>query len=184
MSLTTDILGVDPSQRHTGLCLLRGAEPIFHEIKTGKEDVLTSARTVRREFRAFVHEHQCQDAALCIERQLVMGGQSSSLMFHMQMNLMEAVKQLWGHPQQLMMPLPNQLQSYLYHRHKIPTSASDGAIVKFFKEHTGRNKRISIHCVDAYFLAQLGREVLKGDWKYKQPSKEPAQIPWRLIDGQ
>lgn len=178
-----DILGVDPSQRHTGLCLLRGSQPTFYEIKTGSEDVLTSSRTIRREFRSIVKEESCQDVALCIERQMVVGGQSSALMFHMQMNFMEAVKQLWTIPDPLFMPLPNQLQSYIYHVHGVHPKEKDSFLVNHFKKTTGYKGRISIHCVDAYYLARLGQDVHRGAWQYKIPSNEPAQIPWRITNG-
>lgn len=180
--MAISILGIDPSQRHTGLCLLRD-KPIFFEIKTGSQDVLTSARTIRREFRDFILKNNAENDALCIERQLVMGGQSSSLMFHMQMNLLEAVKQLWGEPEQLMMPLPNQLQSYVYHRYGLKPTKAGGPIVQLYKDLTGDKRRISVHCADAYFLCLLGREVLNGEWSYNKPTKEPAQVPWRIIDG-
>lgn len=176
-------LGIDPSQRNTGVCLRDGADFTFTTIKTGSMDVLSSARHIRREFRAFVKANGAEDAFLSIERQLSVGGQSSALMFHFQMNMLEMVKQLWGwrNPDlELCMPLPGQLRSYVYHKHGIPTSYKDGQIVAHFKETTGYKPRVSIHCVDGYYLTRLAEDVLKGEWKYKLPSKEAALIPWRI----
>lgn len=182
-SSTIDILGVDPSQRHTGLALLRGSDKDFYEIKTGTEDVLTSAKTVRREFREFVESHSCNRVALCVERQLVLGRQTSSLMFHMQMNLLQVIEEIWHHPRQFVMPLPNQLQSYIFHRHGLKPGKAASPVVNLYKKLTGDQRRVSIHCVDAYFLGQLGREVLKGTWEYNLPRKEPPQVPWSIANG-
>lgn len=177
----TEIVGIDPSQRHTGLCLLREAGPIFHEIKTEDQDVLTSAGTLRRELRTFLRENKAEKAIICMEKQLSVGGQSSTLLFHMQMNVLEVVKQFNDDPT-LIMPLPIQLISYIKKKHGGDTTSA-GTIVAHFKNTTGWKGRISQHCVDGYYLARLGKDVLSGVWSYKLPSKEAPLHPWRTTNG-
>lgn len=176
-----EIVGIDPSQRHTGLCFLREAEPVFHEIKTEAQDVLTSAATLRKGLREFIKDNKAENAVIAMEKQLSVGGQSSTLLFHMQMNVFEVIKQLQSEPT-LVLPLPIQLTSYIKKQHKGDTSSAS-SIVAHFKDTTGWKGRISQHCVDAYYLALLGRDVLSGVWSYKLPSNEAPLTPWRTTNG-
>jgi hypothetical protein len=174
-------VGIDPSLRHTGLCLREGAEFLFDEIKTEGEDVLTASKTIRARFRDFIKKNNAQDAVFCQEKQLSVGGQSSSLMFHCQMNMLEVIKEQGQNPK-LVMPLPIQLQSYVKKRHGAP--AADGRpYVEHFKRTMYRPQRISIHCVDAYYLTRLGEDVIEGTWRYPLPSNEQALIPWGILNG-
>lgn len=176
------ILGIDPSQRHTGLCLLRETGPTFHEIQTEGLDVLSSAKKVKQELHDWLYQN-CDPEhieAFAPEKQLSVGGQSSSLMFFMQMAILEEIGNIRQNPC-LIMPLPIQLQSYVKKKYHAPVSGRD--YVDFFKKSTGYRGRISIHCVDAYYLAKLAQDVLGGSWRYKKPSKEADLTPWEITNG-
>lgn len=174
------MIGIDPSLRHTGLCFLQGAEAIFYEIKTEGLDVLSATRKIKKEFLLFWAE----EAALsdvCIEKQLSVGGQSSALMFYVQMAILEVIAEN-GPTRAVLMPMPIQLQSYVKKRHACP-SPEGRALVKHFQETCNHPKRISQHCVDAYYLARLGQDVLAGVWRYNLPSNEQPLTPWKTVNG-
>lgn len=175
------IIGIDPSQRHTGLCLLTKAGPVFHEIKTEDADVLTSAAILRKGLREFISGNNAATAAFALEKQLSVGGQSSSLQFHFQMMVLEVIKQASSNPT-LIMPMPIQLQSYVRKQHGC-TNPKGRTLVQHFQRTTGHNRRISEHCVDAFYLAKLGQDVLAGVWRYKLPEREAPLIPWRIRNG-
>jgi len=173
-------VGIDPSLRHTGLCLREGAEFLFDEIKTGKQDVLTSCKQIRADFRAFLKKHGASNAIFCIEKQLSVGGKSSSLMFHCQMNMLELIKETGA--TQIVMPLPIQLQSYVKKRHGAPAADGD-PYVKHFQATMNWPHRISIHKVDGYYLTRLGEDVVNKKWRYNLVSAEQALHPWGTING-
>lgn len=181
MTTAFNVVGIDPSQRHTGVCFLTEAGPFFTEIKTGTEDVLTSSQSLRRHLRSFLREHNAQNAVFCIEKQLSVGGNSSSLMFHMQMNVLEVVRQLSPSPV-LIMPLPVQLQSYIRRRHGCENPKSATQVVAAAKRALNLKGRFSQHLADAYFLGILARDVLAGTWSYKKPSREQPLVPWEIVN--
>jgi len=178
-------IGIDPSLRHTGLCFfLDGVEPQFYEIKTG-HDVLSSVAIIRELFGSFLKAHVIHPVKeeypiFAMEKQLSVGGHSSSLMFHIQMIILEEIFKRYSMPC-LVFPLPVQLTSWM-RKHGIDTTSA-GSIVKHFKRTENHPKRISQHCVDAYYLTRLAAEVLKGEFYYKLPSKEMALIPWKIRNG-
>lgn len=180
-------VGVDPSQRHTGLCFLKGegAEPSFHEIKTEGLDVLSSMHKLRTDFKSVLVREGVEKgkAVFSVEKQLSVGGQSSSLMFCMQMVVLEVVHEWFPEGNyQVVAPLPIQLTSYIKRIHGIDISSA-GSIVRGYQKATGRTKRISQHCVDGYFLARLAIDVCKGEWSYNLPTKEAALVPWSTKNG-
>lgn len=174
-------LGVDPSQRHTGLCLRGAGLLAFDEIKTEGMDMLSSARYIRQRFIAFVRQHNAENATYAIEKQLSVGGQSSSLQFFVQMNVLEAVRYLNPEPT-LVFPLPIQLQSYVKKVQNVP-SHKGREYVAFCKKQIGHPGRLSEHCVDAYYLTRLAEDVMARRWWYKLPESEAAVIPWRIENG-
>jgi hypothetical protein len=177
-----DVIGVDPSQRHTALCLLRGAEPHFHEVKP-TEDMLTAARKTRRETIQFVKEHHAEDAAWAIEKQLSVGGSMSALQFYFQMQILEIVRHFNPdrHPA-LIMPMPIQLKSYITKTQGCP-SPKGRILVDHLKKQTELNGRISEHKAMAYYMALLGRDVLTGVWRYNRTKNEAPLHPWKTING-
>lgn len=180
-------LGIDPSQRHTGLCHLTVTEAFLYEIKTGDLDVLSSAAHIRLEFKTFVKKNNPHRLPIfCIEKQLSVGGHSSSLMFHMQMNVFETIKLLakeYNEEPTIIAPLPIQLQSYC--TKLLGLKAVKGkTYVDEVKRLMKQEGRMSIHKADAYCLARLGRDVIDGVWSYKLPQSEAPLFPWKVTNGQ
>lgn len=177
-----NVVGIDPGQRHVGLCLLNGAETLFHEIKTDKQDVLTSIVTIESQLDNFLTSKGLNPGTtlFAIERQLSVGGQSSSLMFCMQMTILKQICMNWKDVQ-LVMPLPVQLRSYIKKVHGGDISSAR-ATVKHFQTTTRWKQRISQHCVDAYYLARLAQDVKAGKWEYKLPSNEAQLFPGTVLN--
>lgn len=178
-------VGIDPSKRHTGLCLLNETVPRFNEIRTNDVDVLTAAGMVHTGVQHFLAGLDPACTTVCPERQLSVGGQSSSILFSIQLKVLEAI-QNWdpNHKCQFVFPLPTQLNSYRIHQHGFVNKESDSAQVARFKATTGFQGRLSIHCVDAYYLSLLAKDVLQGIWKYKIPANEPPITPWIIQNGE
>ena len=173
-------VGIDPALRHVGLAVVEdGKEPVFHEIKA-KGDVLTAAAVVQRGLLEFFGFHGPFDL-WCIEKQLSVGGRSSALMFYMQMLTARCIERIDRNPR-MVAPLPVQLQSYIRKRHGIPADPAS-QMVRGFQEQFNYQRRISQHCVDAFFLTELGKDVLAGEWYYKPPSKEQPLFPWEIEHG-
>lgn len=173
--------GIDPSQRHTGLCFYGGGPTYFNEITTEGLDVLSSGLTIRRSLIAtFRALEGGTTAAFCVEHQLPVGGQSSALLFHIMMCVLEAINHVNPNPT-ILLPLPIQLQSYVAKRHGSPTKGRP--YVEQFQRTFGHTGRISQHRVDAYYLARLAEDVANGTWEYKLPSKQAALTPWSITNG-
>lgn len=186
------VVGIDPSQRNTGLALLdedqAGACPTFYEIKTRGTDLLTSVRKIREEFAAFVEANtELDDVAFSMEK-VVVSGHSSQLLFYVQMALFEVIQGRFVQCEPILInPLPVQLRSYIWHRYRIKlVGTQKGVVVNGFKEKYGKAwgiQRISSHCVEAFFLAKMGLEVLAHEWDYNAPQREPKLVPWNVIYG-
>jgi len=176
-------LGIDPAMRHTGLCLYQETGPKFSQIDTEtSRDFLSSARHLKAEFRKKLTPLAGKVHDVVMERQLSVGGSSSSLQFHTQMILLDLIDEILK-PERIYLPLPTQLISYMRKRHKVDTSNAS-SIVRCFREQTNWPKRISQHCVDGYYLTRLGRDVAAGNWQYAMPSKETDLIPGKISNGQ
>lgn len=179
-------LGIDPGLRHTGICVLKEeSSPLFHEVKTDSGlDVLTTLHLLRRGLIDFLWEKVTVPHSLIMtgmERQLSVGGQASSMMYAAQMTILEVLCKDMAQ-KVLVFPLPIQLISYVKKVHGVdPTSAS--TMVKAYVKMTGHQGRISQHCVDAYFLARMAKDVYEGKWRYKLPSKEIAPFPGTILHG-
>lgn len=187
MKEPTNYLGIDPGLRHTGVCLLREeAAPTFYQINTNKMSVLEAANYLKLEFRNFCETYGLLgDTVFCVEKQLSVGASMSALMFHVQMQITQAIAEFVPaeSPPKMVSPLPVQLTSYMK-RMGVPTKP-DSATVRHFKETTGHHRsRVSIHCVDAYYLARLAKAVIAGTWKYKLQKKETRLYPWEIINGE
>lgn len=178
-----NFIGIDPSQRHTGLCLLTEAKSSFYEIQPTQDSLLGSLEYLAEEFRGWLAVNWKEGDLICMERQLSVGGQSSSLMFCVQMLILACIREVTKQEEmQLVLPLPIQLKSYLKKRHGIDTK-NKSSIVAGFKEQTGWQWRISSHRVEAYYLACLGRDVSLGSWQYKIPTKEVRLFSGTILNG-
>jgi len=178
-----NFIGIDPSQRHTGLCLLTGTEPSFYEIKPTQDSLLESLEYLADEFASWLAQNWGDGDLICMERQLSVGGQSSSLMFCVQMLMLSCIKRHAPlEEMRLVLPLPIQLKSYLIKAHGIDTK-NKSSIVAGFKEQTGWQGRISSHRVEAYYLACLGRDVSLGSWRYNIPTKETKLFAGTIVNG-
>lgn len=187
------VVGIDPSQRHTGLCvleenLLGQQPPLFFEITTRGTDLLTSVKRVREEFRAFVTQNTDIDNVTFSMEKTVASGQSSQILFYVQMALFEEIAQRFKKSDpSLINPLPVQLKSYIWHIHKIRLQGqAKGVVVKGFRAMMGpewERKRISSHLVEAYFLARMGIDVLHHEWEYLAPQRERPLVPWTINYG-
>lgn len=176
-----EYVGIDPGQRHTGLCFLTEAGPEFHEIKPENEDILSCLTKVRADLTKWLYDKGSNPTLIAIERQLSVGGQSSSLLFAVQMTILDVVTRFSGMPATLVMPLPIQLQSYIKKRHGGDISSAR-ATVEHFRQQLKWERRISQHCVDAYYLARLAKDVHEGTWEYKLPSKEAKLFPGVILN--
>jgi len=178
-------VGIDPAQRHTGLCLLQpGVKPQFYEIKTTR-DLLSSVQHIRGSLQDWLGGRVDPDETVFgVEKQLSKGGHMSALLFFVQMTVLEVIQEFFETKEpRIVMPLPIQLMSYMKKRHMVPiSSAAD--IVGHFKDTYDHKERISQHCVDAFYLAQMAKEVYAGQYSYPLPSKEQPLVPWRTINGQ
>jgi len=48
-----NLIGIDPSQRHTGLCVLRDSEPSFFEIQPKQDSILECLEYLAEELSSF-----------------------------------------------------------------------------------------------------------------------------------
>ena len=178
-----NFIGIDPSQRHTGLCLVSDEGPSFYEIKPVHENVLDCLGQIADEFSSWLCRNYHTGDLICIERQLSTGGQMSALMFCVQMVILSSIK---SHAplesMRLVFPLPIQLKSYLMKVHGINTK-NKSSIVAGFKKNTGWSKAISSHKVEAYYLAVMGKDVLLGSWRYNIPTKEAKLFAGTILNG-
>jgi len=176
-------IGIDPSQRHTGLCILRDSGPSFFEIQPDQPDILECMDYLATEFRSWLRQNYHIGDQICIERQLSMGGQMSSLMFLVQMVVLNCIKRHAPlQEMRLVMPLPIQLKSYMTKMHGIE-SKKKSSIVAGFKKQQNWQQRISSHKVEAFYLAKLAEDVLLGRWQYKLPSRETNLFEGTIING-
>lgn len=179
-------LGVDPSERHTGLVILdKGHQPIFHEIYTGTKTVIEAAAQIREDLNHFwvVNLGLREEVCFAIEKQLPVGGQSSALLFYIYMAVLESTLPFRNtHQCHFVSPLPGQLKSYIKKMYRIETT-SKTTIVNGWKAMFKYRERISSHRVEAWFLARLARDVLEGNWRYNLPSREAPLVPWVNLNG-
>lgn len=173
------ILGCDPGLRHVGLCVLGGPVPVFEEVKTSSRDVASALKQIGKELSAWKLRNP--GSVVSMERQLSVGGQSSALMFAVQMKVAEALG-LDDPRAQVVLPLPVQLRSYIKRVHGGDVSSAR-ATVEHFRETHSWKARISQHCVDAYYLCRLAQDVLEGRWEYKLPTKELTLFPGVILNG-
>lgn len=189
------IIGVDPSQRHTGLVALStvvGSTPRFSEIQP-KDSILASGLQIKAEFIAWVRLMKVtfpgEDLIFSIEKQLPVGGQTSALQFYIQLCVLEGIGQFINTEkrQEVVMPLPVQLRSYMRKRHNVDITSASSGVASFKDQYKNEPwmvglTRISQHKVDAFYLAKLAEDVMAGYWKYKLPSRDLRVVPWGILN--
>ena len=181
-------IGIDPSQRHTGIAILEnGSRPAFYEIK-GKGDILSCALQIRQELTDILSTEANEGTLYCVEKQLSVGGHSSSLQFYIQMIVLETIGQFVFEKYELdpvfVMPLPVQLKSFMQKAHDMRTKTKTEIVESWkekYQEFDWAQGRISSHKVDAFCLANMGLEIMDLNWEYKLPTKEAPLIPWEII---
>lgn len=171
-------IGIDPSQRGTGFCILNAAGEYedSHTIETTGLTIIPSLAKIRQQISDLVAVNR--DACYGMERMLPTA-RNGALLFTVQVCILEILNTLSN--QNLAMPLPIQLRSYMVKRAGfVPTNKS--ATVLAFREATGQ-KAVSSHEADAYFLARLARDVSLGKFSYAAPSVELPLLPWGFKYG-
>lgn len=174
------IVGIDPSQRHTGICVLgEGLEiQASFDIKTEGLTILDSGVFLRSELAKLFARYP--DALFSVEK-MMPTARSGALLFYVQMLLMEELLKVSSTPR-LVHPLPIQLKSYMQKEFKfVPKNKVD--IVNAAKYHSGYVGRMSSHMADAYFLGRLAHSVVTGGFKYALSAKELPLSNWKIING-
>jgi len=164
------------------LCLIQdGCKPIFRQIST-TEDVLMAVKNLRLGLTHYLQEWQAQggNTVFSVEKQLSVGAYMSSLLFYVQMIILEVILDVSQSSPIVVMPLPIQLLSYMKRVYGAPTKPTR-EIVNHWKQFNEWEKRISQHEVDAWYLAKLARDVINKRWSYKLPSKEMKLVPWETL---
>jgi len=183
------VVGIDPSLRRTGICWMRGGKVEgWNEIRPDQPDLLSSFSHIEGHLHDLMWDwrvHEDEPPLFGIEKQLSVGGHTSSLMFAVQMLVLGVIKTNFPDVN-LVHPLPIQLKSYIKKRSDIKGKATASEIVRAalatddFSNYPGR---ISQHVADAYFLAKAAEEALAGTWVYNLSKKEIPIHPWKLIGG-
>lgn len=175
-------VGIDPSQRHTGLCVLHpdGRIAATKEIVTGDLSLMDSGVKVRRELHEFIIQEDLRGSVFCMEKQLPRLTAGPQL-FYVQMLVLE-ILQLYTE-RLLVFPLPVQLKSYIKNRTgETPRSKSD--VVRLAKALSGVKGRTSSHVADAYFLALLSMDLRDGKHSFRLSEAELPLISWGTICDQ
>ena len=178
-----NFIGIDPSQRHTGLCLLTGTEPSFYEIQPKHDNILDCLEQNSEELASWLCRNYHSGDLICIERQMSTGGQMSPLLFCVQMGVLSTIKHhAPSQEMKICLPMPIQLKSYMKKVHYLDIK-NKTTIVAGFREAMDWKSRISSHKVDAYYLARLAKDVSLGSWRYTKPSKEAKLFAGTTLNG-
>lgn len=181
------ILGLDPGQRHVGVCIREGADSFYCQVDTSTEPVVESTFLIEEGLARVVCEAKRTGPieVVCLERQISTGAKASALMFCMMITALRVLRKELPDAK-MVMPLPIQLMSYMKKR-GVPT-ANASSIVRHHRETEAPSKRLSQHQVDAFYLTKAAEEVILGTWEYKLPTTEKAPgafaITWRSENGE
>lgn len=191
-SSTTDlVIGIDPSLRHTGLCLDRGTEPpVYHEIKTGRAPVVEAMGDIRRSLASWFREQGVdrEPAIWAVERQLAQGDVNGWLMMLAQVAVCEAILEEAVGAVQMVAPYPNQLKAYISRIHGVKTDSKTQIRlgqreIMRRRSQSGEAPLVSSHKAEAWFLTQMARDVLAGRWSYMQSPVKVRVFPWPIVRG-
>jgi len=173
-------LGIDPSQRHTGLCLLDedASRAVFRELKTKDSDLYTACQQLRSDFQAtLIQWVGLGEVIVGFERQI---SRASPFLFHVQMELLEVLAEyLKWQKSGIILPMPSQLRAYMRDAHKVNIT-NKSSTVNSFKKQVNYKTRISSHCAEAYYLARMAKDVYEGVWQFKRSRERPI-IPWQEV---
>lgn len=172
-------IGIDPSQRHTGICVLSKSLEVvsLSEIKTGDMPVLESIVYIRNEMRKVCKVYP---TAVYSMEKMMPQATNGALLYCVQMAILEVLGDSTS--KQLVHPLPIQLKSYMKKLlGQVPPNKT--AIVEGFKAATLYKGRVSSHCADGYFLARMAEEVVNKRFKYNLSKVELPLMTWGVIDG-
>lgn len=174
------IIGIDPSQRHTGVCILGEDLKISkaYDIKTGDLSILDSVNHLRLGLRDLFKEHPT--ATYSVEK-MMPSARSGALLFYVQMALLEELV-LSNPAPKLVHPLPIQLKSFMIKKFGFDPGTKT-AIVEAAKKHTGYVGRMSSHMADAYFLARMADAVINHRYSYPLSKVELQLFTWKVING-
>lgn len=172
-------VGIDPSQRHTGVCVLDSKLQVVekYDIVTGEMTILDSAKHLRAEvsklFKKYPH------AIYGIEK-MMPSARCGALLFYMQMVVLEELER--DTTRLLVHLLPIQLKSYMQRKHGF-TPNNKTAIVNSAKALSGVKGRMSSHQADAYFLARACEDVAAGRYEYALSKVELKLFSWSVLNG-
>ena len=185
------VVGIDPSLRHTGLALDRkGQPPVYHEIKTGAATVPEAIGILREEFAAWLHEvvGPTADVVWALEQQMAQADINGWLMMLTQCAVCEVIHGSTVRPVQMVAPYPNQLKAYIKRMHGVSTGSKTE--IRYGHQRIIRDlvqsekvPLVSSHKAEAWFLTQLARDVLDGQWSYKQSPLKVRVFPWPILRG-
>lgn len=173
------IIGIDPSQRHTGVCILNSKLDVVEifDVVTGQEPILESGMMIREQMEVLFKGYP--DAIYSMEK-MMPGATCGPLLFYVQMIILESMARCTT--KKLVHPLPIQLKSYMKKLlGAVPSNKTE--IVQGFKKLTSFKGRASSHCADAYFLARMGDEVAAKRYSYRLSEKELPIMSWGVLNG-
>jgi hypothetical protein len=86
-------------------------------------------------------------------------------------------------------PYPNQLKAYIRRRWNVGTGSKTQIRLGQRRALLERGcepqaKLVSSHKAEAWFLAQMARDVLAGRWFYEQAAAKVRVFPWPIIRGE
>lgn len=172
-------IGIDPSQRNTGICVLGEDHHVAdrYDITTGTMSILDSAALLRLKIGVLFKKYP--DATYGIEK-MMPSARCGALLFYMQMVILEEFQAHTS--RRLVHLLPVQLKSYMQKRYAfIPKDKT--SIVNKAKELSGVTGRMSSHQADAYFLARACEEVIAGRYEYALSKVELKLFSWSVLNG-
>lgn len=176
----TVVIGIDPSLRGTGVAVLNfedGRVLDLQEYRPPFNPVLEAVTWTRSQCWRLFALHP--NAVFCMERMIPT--RSGNILFYVQMRIMETIIE---HNQRvngpwLMHPLPIQLKSYL-RKYGVTDIKRKTPIVAAAKKEVlpTWHRQITSNTADAYFLARLAIDCIRGSWGYNLPQKEIKLVSW------
>jgi len=173
------IVGLDPSQRHTGVCVINPELKIIeaYDIKTDGMNILEAGLYIRAQLGILMDKYP---RALYSVEKMMPNARNGALLFYVQMILLEEMEKRTT--KRLCHLLPIQLKSFMKKlTGKVPDSKSE--IVNAAKVLTSFRGRMSSHMADAYFLARAGDQVLSGQYEYNLSEVELPLYNWEILGG-
>ena len=170
---------------------MKGKPPVYHEIKTGSAAVPEALGDIRREFALWLQRMEITwrvSVVWALERQMSQADVNGWLMMLAQCAVCEVILEQGGAAVRMVAPYPNQLKSYIKRMHGVSTRSKTEIRYgqqKILRDlmQTEKVPLVSSHKAEAWFLAQLARDVLDGRWSYEQSPSKVRVFPWPIIRG-